>query len=220
MFKELLKNCWTLAKVHLIPWLAACQVRWRNPFDIVIFIFWLLMIKSSFHVTRPWNNRIWQALLHKLGFLPGHQCQPASHKCFMWCWYGNHRISTMTPCESWITMAVFQACVTLAAVQHPEVWISSKKQKNKNQIWAYWERYPTVLHRYRLTAKRYHTNGFLCVRYALCFIRFGSRCALVAPTQLEDAGGWLALCWHTKRARGVSNTGLKEDGSSAADPGF
>lgn len=45
----------------------------------------------------------------------------------------------MTPCESWITMAVFQACVTLAAVQHPEVWISSEKmlpspvQKKKNK---------------------------------------------------------------------------------------
>lgn len=38
---------------------------------------------------------------------------------------------------------------------------------------------------------------------------FGSRCALVAQTQLEDAGGRLAPCWHTKRARGVSNSGLK-----------
>lgn len=186
------------------------------------------MIKSSFHVTRPWNNRIWQVLLHKLGFLPGHQCQPASHKCFMWCWYGNRRISTMTPCESWITMAVFQACVTLAAVQHPEVWISSKKKKvaffglkkKKKSNMGILKHYPSVLYRYRLTAKRYHTNGFVCVWYALCFIRFGSRCVLVAPAQLEDAGGWLAPCWHTKRARGVSNTGLKEDGSSAADPGF
>lgn len=84
-------------------------------------------------------------------------------------------------------------------------------------MWAY--RNPAVSHRHRFTAKRYRTNGFLCVRYALCFIRFGSRCALVAQTQLEDAGGRLAPCWHTKRARGVSNAGLKEDGSSAADPG-
>lgn len=112
------KDCSTLAKVHLI--LLTASVAGYTGYgscDNFIFIFRLPLIKSSFHVTRPSNNRIWQALLQKLGFLPGHQCQPASHKCFMRCWYGNHRISTMTPCESRITMAVFQACETLAAVQ-------------------------------------------------------------------------------------------------------
>lgn len=116
----------TAAQLQSSTWsLLRCYVRCGGETRIT-FLFWPQVIKSSLHVTRPWNNRIWRALLWKLGCLPGHHCQPASHKCFMWCWYGNHRISTMTPCESWITMAVFQACVTLDTVQLPQVWISLK----------------------------------------------------------------------------------------------
>lgn len=58
--------------------------------------------------------------------------------------------------------------------------------------------------RHRLPAKTHRTNAFLCVKYALCFIRFGSRCPLVAQTQLEDAADSLRRCsgWHTKRGQG------------------
>lgn len=75
---------------------------------------------------------------------------------------------------------------------------------------------------HRLVAEVFHTNAFLCVKYALHFMRFGSRCPLVAQTQLEDVADSLRwrTGWHTNRARGASNSELKEAGAGATHPGF
>lgn len=75
---------------------------------------------------------------------------------------------------------------------------------------------------HRLTVEIWHTNTFLCVKDVLCFIRFGSRCPLVAQTQLEDVADSLhwRSGWHTNRARGASNSELKEAGAGAARSWF
>lgn len=64
-----------------------------------------------------------------------------------------------------------------------------------------------MLQTHSLSAVRRHTNAFLRVKYALRFMRFasGSRCPLVAQTQLEDVADSLRWRsgWHTNRARGA-----------------
>lgn len=58
---------------------------------------------------------------------------PASHKCFMWRWYVNDWIPTMTPCERWITMDVFHACMTLDTVQQPRHSLKRKSVEKREE---------------------------------------------------------------------------------------
>lgn len=181
----------------------------------LFFFFYFVIFCSCHQNLKQWNLTSSVSEIR----MPARPSLPASHKCFMWCWYGNHRMSTMTPCESWITMAVFQAYVTLDSVQQlrhspkiVSVCLTHTKKPPTAEIkfpirWLEKHVQMFIRHHEAIGVK---TKTSFWLKFTFCFVRAagGSRCPVVAQTQLEDVADWCSG-WHTNRARGAFTVGWK-----------